>query len=119
MIQFRAGHVDDVLVVAGKLLHIGGFLEKVHFFLRNAPQLVNDHIQIHQIANFSDWRNQFDSALHQSDIARHDIIYALSLDLDNYVLAGKELCLMDLGNRSGTERLLFNGCKNILPPAAI
>ena len=119
MIQFRTPDIADPLVVVGELLHIGGFLEKVHLFLRSRPQLIQDHFQIHDILEAAHRRKQIDRPFEKTYVSGHDVIDALALYLDNDIRPVEEFGLMYLCYRSRSERLLIDRGENIVPVLSV
>ena len=63
MVELGAADILDSLIVAGELLHIGGFLEEVHLLLRRGPQLVQNHVKIYNVLKTSDRRQDADRSL--------------------------------------------------------
>ena len=119
VVESRAGHIGDALVVSGKLLHVGGFLQEIHLLLGNAPELIQDHVQIHQILQIADRGHQMNQPVQQTDVSCHDIIDALSLHLDDNVLTGFQHRLVHLRDGRRPKRRRIDGGKNLAPALAI
>ena len=102
-----------------KLLHVCGFLQEIHLFLRHGPHLIQNHIQIHQVLEISYRWKKFNRLVKQSDISRHQVIDSLSLHLDNDVFSVQQLCTMHLCNRGRTQCLFVNETEHLLPADAI
>ena len=115
MVQLRAPDIADPLVVAGELLHIGGFLEKVHFLLRSGPEFVQDHFQVHDILKAAHRREQIHSPFEKADISGHDVIDTLALYFDNDIRSVQEFGPVYLRNRSRSERLPLDRGENVMP----
>ena len=63
VVELGTANVIDPLVVAGKFLHVGGFLEEIHLLLRCGPQFIQNHLQVHHILESADRGKNTDCSL--------------------------------------------------------
>ena len=121
MFSVKLWNVDVFIlrVVRGKFLHVGGFLEEVHFILRDSPELVYDCVEIHEIPELADRREPADNTLEEPYVACHRIINAFTLHLDDDFFTGQQAGFMHLGDRSGPERNFIDRLKDFTPVRTI
>ena len=79
-------HEYNFLILFRELLHIGRLRKEIHLFLRDHPQLVQHHIQIHHIFQRCR-RHQLHCFVQKADISCHDLVDSLTLDLHDHLLA--------------------------------
>ena len=111
--HFNKSHI---FILFGKLRHIGSFRQKVHLLLSHSPQFAQNHVQIyHALDTYR--RHQTYGFVHQADIPCHGFIDSLALNLDHNLFSGFQRSSVNLGNGCGTQRLLLNILKFLLPGA--
>ena len=117
VLPVKAGnaHESDIAVIAGKFLHVVRFLEKVHLLLRHFPEFIQNLVQIHNIFQSSDRRNQTGCLMKKPDVPCHQFPDSPPLNLDDNLFPGHQPGTVNLRHRSRTKgRLLYAG-KNSRP----
>ena len=87
-----------IFIFPGKFFHVGGFCQEIHLFLGDAPQLFQHKIQIYCFLDAYRGK-ELHRLLHQADIAGHDLVDALSLNLYHNFFAGFQDSAVYLGDR--------------------